>query len=417
MTSQPPSANVQAVATVGDKLPSTARPATRLMHLITGTGVGGAEMMLYKLLSHMDRDRFSNVVVSMLPLGPTADLIQALGVRVQTLGMKMGVPDPRSISRLARALRTWRPHILQTWMYHADLLGGVVGKMLFRLPVVWNIRHSDPSRGDNDWMTLKVAALCGQLSKWVPDRIICCAHSSRALHVGIGYAEAKMRVIPNGFDLEAYRPSPGAAAACFDRFGIPVGPDLISLIARYHPQKDHPNFISAAKICSERFPEALFALCGDDITPANEALISLIRQAGIQQRTFLLGRRTPAEIALIMSRSSLVTSSSSAEAFPNVVGEAMACGAICVATDVGDSARIIGDTGLVVPAQSPEQLASAWTTVLDMDKNTRADLGRAARRRVESTFGLSSIVSQYESLYLELITPRVPQALPIETRA
>lgn len=363
-------------------------------------------MMLYKLLSGIDRSVFSNVVVSMLPVGPTAELIQKLGVHVETLGMKLGVPDPRSIPRLAKAIRNWRPHILQTWMYHADLLGGLVGKTIFRLPVIWNIRHSDLSPRGNGWMTLRVAALCGRLSHWVPDRIVCCAHSSRSLHADIGYSEAKMIVIPNGFDLETYRPYPAAAAACLDRFGIPVGPDVISLIARYHTQKDHPNFISAAKLCNRRFPETVFVLCGEDVTPANDALMSLIRQAGIERHTLLLGRRTPAEIALIMSRSTLVTTSSSAEAFPNVIGEAMACGAVCVATDVGDSARIIGDAGLVAPARSPDQLASSWMTILDMDKDTRASLGRAARRRIEANFGLPSVVSKYENLYLELISAR-----------
>jgi glycosyltransferase involved in cell wall biosynthesis len=287
-------------------------------------------------------------------------------------------------------------------MYHADLLGGLVGKLFFGVPVVWNIRHSDLHPEANHWMTLRVAKLCGLLSAWAPARIVCCAESGRIIHTRIGYRTSKMVVIPNGFDLEAYRPRPDADVICLERYGIPRHIDLISLIARYHPQKDHATFIAAAKLYHARSPETIFALCGDGITSANGELMNLIGQAGLEGRVFLLGRRAPADIALIMSRSSLITSSSSEEAFPNVIGEAMACGTVCVVTDVGDSAYIVGDTGVVVPARSPEELAKGWMRILNMDEHTRAALGRAARHRVETKFGLPAIALRYQDLYVEL---------------
>ena len=375
----------------------------RVMHLITGTGVGGAETMLFKLLSAMDGSRFSNVVYSMIEPGATADRIRGLGIDVRTLGMKQGRLDPRAIGILSGGIRGWGPHVIQTWMYHADLLGGLVGKLFAGVPVVWNIRHSDLHPEANHWMTLRIAEICGLLSGWMPARIVCCADSSRAIHARIGYRASKMIVIPNGFDLRAYRPRPDAGDACHERFGIPPNRDLISLVARYHPQKDHATFVAAAELCAARFPEMLFALCGDGITNENEELVNLIRRAGLESRLFLLGRRPATDVALIMSRSTLVTSSSSSgEAFPNVIGEAMAGGTVCVVTDVGDSAYIVGDAGIVVPARSPQRLAEGWIQVLEMDRGTRRSFQERARQRVDTNFSLPAIASRYENLYLEL---------------
>ena len=359
-------------------------------------------MMLFKLLSAMDRNRFSNIVYSMIEPGATAERIRGLGIEVRTLGMKQGRIDPRAIRLLVKGVREWSPHIIQTWMYHADLLGGLVGKVFAGVPVVWNIRHSDLHPEANHWMTLRVAEFCGLLSRWIPARIVCCAESSRVIHTRIGYRGPKMVVIPNGFDLDAYRPRPEAGAVCHDLFGIPPDRDLISLIARYHPQTDHATLIAAAALCVAQYPETLFALCGDGITKDNEELVNLIRRAGLEGRVFLLGRRTTADIALIMSRSTVVTSSSSSgEAFPNVIGEAMACGSVCVVTDVGDSAYIVGDAGFVVPSRSPLDLAKGWIHVLEMSEETRGSFAEAARRRVEMNFSLPAIASRYEDLYLE----------------
>lgn len=375
-----------------------------MLHLITGTGVGGAEMMLFKLLSAMDRSRFSNIVYSMIEPGPTADRIRGLGIEVHTLAMKRGRLDPRAVFLLARAVRTWRPDVLQSWMYHADLLGGLVGRLIAPVPVVWNVRHSELHPEAYSRMTLRVARICGLLSALIPARIVCCAESSRIIHARIGYRASKMAVIPNGFDLATYRPRLDAGDICHERFGIPRHHDLISLIARYHPQKDHATFMAAAKRCTARFPETLFALCGDGITNANEELMNLIRQAGLEGRVFLLGRCAPTDIALIMSRSSVITSSSSSgEAFPNVIGEAMACSTVCVVTDIGDSAYIVGDAGIVVPSRSPEELAKGWMRVLEMDETTRDALGQAGRRRVETNFSLPAIALRYQNLYVELV--------------
>jgi glycosyltransferase involved in cell wall biosynthesis len=375
----------------------------RVLHLITGTGVGGAEAMLWKLLSAMDSRRFHNVVYSMIEPGPMSGRIRNLGVEVRTLGMERGRFDPRALLRFMAAVRSERPQVIQTWMYHADLLGGLAGLWMRDIPVVWNIRHADLTPGSNSWMTLWVARFCALLSRCAPARIVCCAESARVVHTRLGYQAEKIVVIPNGFDLETYQPRPTANLACRDRFGIPAGSEVILYVARFHPHKDHRTFFQAAKLCAARRPGVVFALCGEGITDGNHELARLIEEAGVKPQVVLLGRLGPDDVAALMSRSSLVTLSSSAEAFPNVVGEAMACGRTCVVTNVGDAAHLVGDTGIVVSPGSPEELAAGWLTVLSMDETVRTAREKAARTRIEELFSLESVSRKYQELYSDII--------------
>jgi glycosyltransferase involved in cell wall biosynthesis len=372
------------------------------MHVITGLGVGGAETTLSKLISRMDRKRYQSVVFSMTGSGPVADMIRKDGVEVHSLGMKRGVPDVRALPRLMREIRKWRPMVVQTWMYHADLLGGIAGRLCGKVPVVWNIRHSELRRGSDKTTTIRVAKLCARLSPRLPARIVCCAEASRTIHARMGYLDTRMVVIPNGFDLELYKPEPEAKKLCQERFGIATKTEVISLIARYHPQKDHRTFLEAAGLFAADYPGTRFVMCGDGIETSNQELMSLIDRLQIRKNTILLGRCTQEEIALVMSRSMLTTSASRSEGFPNVIGEAMACGTICVATDVGDSAYIVGDCGIVVRPGSARELAAGWRRVMSMDADCRKMKGLAARRRVEEHFALPAIVRRYESLYSEL---------------
>jgi glycosyltransferase involved in cell wall biosynthesis len=372
------------------------------MHLITGLGTGGAETTLSKLLSLMDRKRYQSVVYSMTDPGPVADTIRNDGVEVHSLGMKRGVPDVRALARLVREMRKWRPMVLQTWMYHADLLGGIAGWLCGRVPVVWNIRHGELRRGSDRAITIRVAQLCARLSLRLPARIVCCAETSRIIHAGMGYLDTRMVVIPNGFDPEHYKPEPEARNLCEALFDIPAETEVISLIARFHPLKDHRTFLEAASLFAAEYPHARFVMCGEGTDTNNQELMSLIDRLQIRKNTILLGCRTRDEIALIMARSILTTSTSRGEGFPNVVGEAMACGTICVVTDVGDSARIVGDCGIVVQPGSANELAEGWRKVMSMEAGRRRMKGLAARRRVEEHFALPAVVKRYEDLYSEL---------------
>jgi glycosyltransferase involved in cell wall biosynthesis len=373
----------------------------KIVHVISGLSTGGAEMMLYKLLSLLNRTAFETEVVSLVAVGPIGEQIQALQVPVWTLGMRRRVPNPVGLYRLVHRLRQDPPHLLQTWMYHADLIGGLAAKLAGGIPVVWNIRHGTfGAQGGNRSSRLAMKA-CGPLSRWLPTRIICCSEVSRRVHIACGYAAERMIVIPNGFDLTAFRPDPAARLSVRCELGIPAEAPLVGLVGRFDAQKDHRTFIRAAAQLHTQLPDVRFLFCGDGITWDNAELAGWIAAAGIRSHCHLLGRRN--DVPRLTAALDLASSSSShGEGFSNVIGEAMACGVPCVVTDVGDSARIVGETGGVVPPKDPHALARNWQTLLESSPEDKEQLGRAARRRIEEHFNLPAIVAQYEKLYGEI---------------
>ena len=382
-----------------------ARPVS-VLYVISSLTVGGAEMMLYRLLSRIDRTRFVGQVISMidLNLGPMSEKIQALGIPLRSLGMRPGRPNPVAALRLAQWLRKDRPDIVSTWMYHADLIGGLAAKLAGGIPVAWGIRHCDFSREGNRWLTIQTIKACARMSHWLPARIICNSEASRQAHAAVGYRAEKMVVIPNGSDLTAFKPDPDSRRSVREELGIPREALLIGLVGRFHPHKDHHNFTQAAAWLSRRQPEVYFLLCGDDVTWDNHQLVLWVEQAGIKEQCRLLGRRD--DIPRLTSAFDIATSSSFGESFPNVLLEAMSCGVPCVATDVGDSALIVGDTGHMVPAKTPSALSLAWLALIEAGREGRTQLGLAARRRIQKHFDLPNMVARYESLYQEMASGR-----------
>jgi len=373
--------------------------ANLVIHLITGLETGGAEMMLYRLVTN--DSFFKHSVVSMIDIGPIGEKIRVAGTPVYTLKMQKGIPDPRAIWRLVGLLRREKPKVLLTWMYHANLLGLIAGKMA-RVPcIVWGIHHSNLDPQGNKKMTIRVAKLCARLSRF-SSAIVACSEVSRRVHIDLGYHPNKIRVIPNGFDLKIFKPDGNARKKVRDELGLSPNVILIGLVARFNPQKDHANFLQAAALLGRRFSNIHFILCGDGITPDNQSLFRLVQQSRIDNRIHLLGRRE--DIPKLTATLDIASSSSSyGEAFPIVVGEAMGCGVPCVVTDVGDSALIVGDSGIVVPPQNPCALADAWHKLIEIGHKGRRQLGRVARKRIEKNFSLSEIVNRYEALYKELL--------------
>jgi glycosyltransferase involved in cell wall biosynthesis len=376
-------------------------PEIRVTHIIAGLLTGGAEMMLYKVLSRWDRSRFRARVISLSQSGFIADRIQGLGVPVHTLGMSINRPDPRPFLRLARWLRIDPPDVVQTWMYHADLVGGLTARLVSDAPILWGIRTGPLEDRSFKRSTLMVIQTCARLSRLLPTRILCCSEAGRREHEALGYDHDKMVVVPNGFDLEAFRPDPEARAALRGELGISDETPLIGMVARYDPVKDHATFFEAAARLHAVMPEARFVLCGRDVTWENRAMASMIDRAGVRQVVHLLGQREDAH-RVIAALDVSTLSSACGEGFSNVIGESMACAVPCVVTDVGDAAQILGDTGLVVPPRRPETLAAGWRRMAELPAEARAERGRAARERVESRFSLDVIVRRYQDLYVEL---------------
>lgn len=356
--------------------------------------------MLYKLLSNTAQSVFDPEVVSLTDIGLVGERIQSLGISVRALGMRRGIPNPLAVFALSRWLRQSRPAVIQTWMYHADLIGGIAAKLAGDIPVVWGIRHSNLEPKGNKRNTLWTARLCATLSRWLPARIVCCSEAARRVHVQLGYAEKKMRVIPNGFDLSLFKADEEARSNVRRALEIPEQALIIGLVARFDPQKDHRIFFQAAGILHKTRPDVHFLLCGDGITHENRQIMQWIEENGLEARVHLLGRRQ--DIPRLTAALDIASSSSFGEGFPNVIGEAMACAVPCVVTDVGDSALIVGETGKVVPPRNPSALAAAWGAMIEIGREGRRKLGHAARERIEENFRIETIAARYEQLYREV---------------
>jgi len=390
-----------ASAHLGQASESSESGPVRVLHIITGLQTGGAGMMLYKLLAHMDRRRFSNSVISLIEPGAVGPMLESLNIPVTTLGMKPSVASPISIAALAHHIRQSKPDLIQTWMYHSDLLGGIAGALSGHVPVVWNIRRGSLNKDVTKPATRWVARACALLASNLPCRIVCCSEAAATRHAEFGYPRKRITIIPNGFDLDSFRPEAEARNEIRDEFGIPRDALVIGLVARFHPTKGHANFLKAAGLLLDRCPDVHFVLCGNGVSWNNLALAQSVEAAGTSARFHFEGRRD--DIRRIMAAVDIATSSSIVEGFPNAVGEAMACAKPCVVTDVGDCAYLVGDTGIVVPPSRPDMLADAWMNLIEAGAAERDRRGAAARLRVEEQFSIDAIAGRYQDLYGEVL--------------
>jgi glycosyltransferase involved in cell wall biosynthesis len=367
------------------------------MFVVTGLATGGAETMLLKLLSRIDRDRFIPSVVSLWDKGTVGPKIEALGIPVFALDINPRRPSPAGLLRLRSLVRQQQPDLLQGWMYHGNLAASMAR---FGKPMLWGVRQSLNDLRNERLLTRWVIWLNARRSRSAT-AIVYNSRVSARQHQAVGFDSAAARVIPNGFDVEQFRPDESARRELRVELGLAPHALLIGLIARYHPMKDHLSFLRAAARLAVPGGEVNFVLAGRGVDGENRALMDAVRELQLQDRVFLLGERD--DVARLTAALDIATSASSwGEGFANAVGEAMSCAVPCVVTDVGDSAWIVGDTGKVVRVRDHAALAGAWHSLIESGAAARQALGQHARQRVIENFSLGAIVKQYEGLYLGL---------------
>jgi glycosyltransferase involved in cell wall biosynthesis len=370
----------------------------RVLHVITGLNQGGAENVLCRLVEAL-KDRVDFHIVSMMDGGDYGAKLRELGATVSTLGMKRGAPSFGAFFKLRRLMKEWKPDVVQTWMYHADLLGGIAAKSAGVRRIVWGIRHSELGPGDSR-MTRVVARIDALLSRWVPDAIVSCSERAAEYHVKMGYRASILSVIPNGYPLGEFTPDARRRAAFREKLGISPETVVFGNASRYDPQKDHAALVKAFGMLKKSRPysDILLLLCGRNVDEKNMVLALEIRENNVVDRVKLLGKQ--ADMPSFMNAVDfLVLSSSHGEAFPNVVAEAMACGRPCIATDVGDAGCIVGGTGWIVPPADPEMLAGAMLDALREDEALLQERERAARERVVHHYGIETMAEMYITVW------------------
>ena len=375
----------------------------KIVYLTTGLNMGGAEVMLYNLLSNIDRDRFEPTVISLMDKGVFGEQIEELGIPVHSAGMLVGKPSLSSAKKVIDLIKQAQPDLIQGWMYHGNLAAQffnfVSGK---KTPVLWSIHHSLHDLPSEKPLTQAIIRFGSWSSKYI-SKVAYVSEKSKGQHQKLGYSHSNGCIVPNGFDISKFQPSAEVRQKFRQELGIADDTFLIGSLARYHPMKDHANLLRAAKILLEQSPDTKFVLIGTNVDHENSGLTDLIAELGIKDSVYLLGQRR--DIPEITPALDILTSSSAfGEAFPLVIGEAMACGIPCVVTDIGDSGWIVGDTGKAVPPKNPKALAQGWQEMIDLDYAARAEKSAAARNRIVEKFALDSIVNQYENIYQSVVS-------------
>jgi len=381
----------------------------RVLHLITSFGLGGAEGNLARVVSHMDSTRFSNNVVVMRRLPPYHTEFEAKVVPFECLEMRSGVLDSGAIVRLTAIIRAVRPQVLQTWMYHADLMGLLIGRLTKTPAIAWNLRRSFIGMSEHRWLSRMVLRAAVKLSP-LPDAVVTNSLAGQHSHEALGYRPRRWVWIPNSLDADRFRPDASARAALRSELGLAAGTRLIGLVARFIPIKGHSIFASAIGILTKQNPDLHFVLVGKGIERSNEPLVRILQSSGGFERIHLLGERR--DVQRVIAGFDVACSCSYTEGFPNTVGEALACGVPCVVTDVGDSALLVQAEGKVVAPGDPQAFAEACQSLLALSAEQRYGMGLRARKRIQTRYSIQSVVARYEELYEQLAGSHIrPSAL------
>ena len=367
------------------------RNSQRILWITTGLGTGGAERMLTQLITGLPQ--YQHTVISLTIGGKYIDPIRATGAEVHTLDMPAGKPTLSALWRLFRLSWQIKSDTIMGWMYHGCLAAVMV--KFFRLGrgrIIWNVRQSLYDLSHEKRGSALVIKTLAKLA-FCSETITYNSKLSARQHEAIGYPQSQTKLIPNGFDLDKWTPLPPEESAqktkssslCIGRFG------------RYTAMKDYPTFLEAAALIVKELPEVQFLLVGTGVDSTNSELTTHIDRLFLTNSVHLLGEREDLP-ELTASLDLVVSSSAFGEGFPNVIGEAMACGIPIVATDIGDTAWVVGESGRLVPATDPQALAKACIETLRLPAEQRNKLGQAGSQRIADHFSLSSVLTQFDAL-------------------
>ena len=369
----------------------------KVAHISTGLETGGAEVQLMRLIAAMDHDEFEMMVISMDRDTYLADRIRELGIPVHSLCLRK---QPLALWKGFQLLRQFNPDVIHGTMYQGGVFGTLCRRFLPKKPhVIWTV-HEPLEHYDEEPLRKRLQLrLWGKMSG-SPECLMYVSHLNMQQHLAYGFNNQKALVIPNGVDTTRFGPAKEKGLAIRASLGIPENCIVIGKTARYHRQKNHVGFLRSAAILAKKYDHVRFMLVGTNVDESNATLTDLIGELGLDGKVYMLGNRE--DIPEIVNAYDIATLTSLGEAFPLTLGEAMVSAVPCVATDVGDNAYIIADTGYVVPVDDDKAMAEGWEKIVVLSQEERNELGQKARQRCLDNFTLEQQVSQHEELYRTL---------------
>ena len=376
----------------------------RITHVINNLQVGGAELSLMRLLERVDRSRFSPSVISLIGEGTVGPRLRDLDIPVVALGPDRGRISPRILAALRRELRRASPQLIQSWMYHSNLAAHLVrGSVPGKPPIAWNIRHSLHELRHEKWLTRLVIKSGARRSRRA-EAVVFNSRVSMRQHEAIGFRSPRNLVIPNGVDLDLFRPVAGAREELRRSLGLAPEALLVGGVGRFHPMKDHRMLARAVAIASDEGQDlhCVIAGRGYEVESDTRALRSA---SGLGDRLHLLPESTSIE-SIYSGLDLFAVSSRWGEGFPNVLAEAMACSVPSLSTDVGDAPSILDDPRRIVPPGDAEAMARAIEHVIGLDAESRRSLGRRDRDRIHQHYRMEDVTERYQGLWSQLVSER-----------
>ena len=366
----------------------------RIIHVISGLKNGGAEAVLFRVIT----DETSNVhheVISLSDEGHYGGLIESKGIKVTTLNISSFPSLFSSFFKLIGLIKAAKPDTVQTWMYHADILGGLAAKFLGIKEIFWGVHSTFLSSKDTKLPTKIAVYLSTYLSYVIPKKIICCSNTAFISHKKIGFCVSKMIVINNGFDLNFFKPDVEQRSSMRESLGILNQVFLLGMVARWHPVKDHETFLNALKNLKSSPVEWKCLLVGDGIVCENNQLMSLIKENGLENLVLCLGSRQ--DLPSVLNALDLHVLSSSSESFGNVTAEAMACTIPCIMTDVGEAKNMLSELGWLVPIGDSIKLYQTIELVLSEFQKCEIWTYRkkSCRKLINNCYNIDKMISSY----------------------
>lgn len=367
----------------------------KILHIITSLGAGGAEAVLYRMT---EKDKINqHVVVSLMDEGIYGDLLKAKKINVYSINCKKGKLSIKEFLRIRKIIKIENPDAIQAWLYHAILAMSLVSKTLKIKNFFWSIHHSNTNDKSN-FKTYLIIKIIGALSYFSPKKIIYCAQSSKSNHEIIGYNKNKGIVIYNGFDTELFTPKDKSLRK---ELYTDDSTFLIGFVARYDPIKDFDNFLKAIYLAKNNISNFKCVMAGKNVSYENKELIKKIKSYHLDNNIILLGLRN--DIPNIMDSIDILVLSSKGEAFPNVLGEAMACQTPCITTDVGDASILVKESGWIVPASSPLELSHAINIAYREfhDKEKWNHRCKISRKTIIDNFSIIKMIESYNKCWID----------------
>jgi len=358
--------------------------------------------MLLKLVKRMDKQLFYNEVISLTNLGLIGSDLREIGLNVTALGMQPRVLSVFKLFKLILLLHQLKPDIVQTWMYHSDLLGGVVAYLCGIEKVCWNVRHCNLDADKNKPLTILTAKICAIFSRILPSRIICNSKAGLQAHSHFGYHADNCCVIPNGFETNKFFPDTETRKQIRKSLKITDDKFVFGNVGRFDKQKNHHDLLAAFALVLKINPHALLICCGKGVTLENNKIRDQIERLNISSNVLCLGYRK--DVSQLLNAFDAYVSSSIGEGFSNSIGEAMASAVPCIVTNVGDSKYLVGSTGWTVDSGCSIKLAKGMSDAVCLSQPELSHKGYLARQRIVKVFSIKSVVYSFEQFYLKLLS-------------